>query len=135
MAIKTIVDTHSLIWYLESNPKLGNAAKAIFDDKTSSLVLPMIALAEAVFIVEKGKTSITDVATLLNRIQNDPRIEIVPFDFDILQTSLRLTTIPEMHDRYIVATGLYLQSVGETVQILTKDNEIIVSKLLPIVWH
>ncbi len=37
--------------------------------------------------------------------------------------------------RYIVATGLYLQSLGETAAILTKDNEIIVSKLIRVVWN
>lgn len=135
MAIKNIVDTHALIWYLEGNPRLGKAAKVVFDDITSSLVLPIIALAEAAFTVEKGKTTILDVKTLLNRIQSDPRFEILPLDFDIFHMSLTLTAIPEMHDRYIVATGLYLQSLGETVEILTKDNEIIVSKLIRVVWN
>jgi len=39
-----------------------------------------------------------------------------------------------MHDRLIVATGIYLQNSGETVEIITKDNEIILAALLPIVW-
>lgn len=62
-------------------------------------------------------------------------MEIYPLDFDILRESIGLTAIPEMHDRLIVATGLYLQNLGATVRNLTKDNEIIVSKLLPVVWR
>lgn len=133
--IRYIVDTHALIWYLTGDARLGKAAKAVFDDPNSILIIPLIALAEAVFIVEKGKVKIPDVATLLNRVNGDLRFQVMAFDFDILQTSLTLAAIPEMHDRYIVATGLYLQSVGETVEMLTKDNEIIVSKLLPVVWN
>lgn len=50
MASKYIVDTHALVWYLESSPRLGLAAKDILDDPASKLVFPMIALAEAVDI-------------------------------------------------------------------------------------
>lgn len=132
--IRYIIDTHALIWYLTSDARLGKSAHNVLRDPASLLILPMIALAEAMFIVEKGKTKITSVADLINDVTNDPRITIEPLTFDILQTSLTLTAIPEMHDRYIVATGLYLQALGETVRILTKDNEIVVSKLIPVVW-
>ena len=134
MATKFIVDTHALIWHLEGNRALGKKAKAIIDEPRSELVLPIIALAEAVFIVEKGRTSITSVGDLLNDVFNDPRIEVYPLTFEILHESLSLTAIPEMHDRLIVATGIYLQNLGETIEILTKDNEIILASLLPVVW-
>ena len=134
MATKSIVDTHSLVWHLEGKPTLGKKAKAVIDSPQSELVLPIIALAEAVFIVEKGRTSIPSVADLLNDVFNDPRIEVYPLTFEILQVSLSLTAIPEMHDRLIVATGIYLQNLGVTVEIITKDNEIILAALLPVVW-
>lgn len=54
MAHKYIVDTHALIWYLEGNTKLSKKARAILDDTQSQLVLPLIALAEAAFVVERG---------------------------------------------------------------------------------
>ena len=134
MATKFIVDTHALIWHLEGKPTLGKKAKAAIDSPHSELVLPIIALAEAVFIVEKGRTSIPSVADLLNDVFNDPRIEIYPLTFEILQASLTLTAIPEMHDRLIVAAGIYLQSLGESVEIITKNNEIVLAALLPVVW-
>ena len=52
MAHRFVLDTHSLVWYLEGNLRLGTAAKAVIDDPASQLVLPLIALAEAAFIVE-----------------------------------------------------------------------------------
>jgi len=84
MATKSIVDTHSLVWHLEGKPTLGKKAKAVIDSPQSELVLPIIALAEAVFIVEKGRTSIPSVADLLNDVFNDPRIEVYPLTFEIL---------------------------------------------------
>ncbi|HEC34066.1 MAG TPA: twitching motility protein PilT, partial [Chloroflexi bacterium] len=52
MAHRHVLDTHALIWYLEGNPRLGQDAKRVMDDPRSELVLPVIALAEAAFIVE-----------------------------------------------------------------------------------
>ena len=134
MATKFILDTHALIWHLEGNRLLGSAAKNIIDDPASELVLPVIAVAEAAFVVEKGRTSIPRVSDLVNDIQADARIEIIPLTEEILSASLTLTAIPEIHDRLIVATGVYLQSQGESVEILTKDNEIILSSLLKVCW-
>jgi hypothetical protein len=70
----------------------------------------------------------------LNDVKNDKRIEIYPLTAGILDESVSLTAIPEIHDRMIVATGIYLQNLGESVEILTKDNEITLSALLPICW-
>ena len=58
MAHKYVLDTHALVWYLEANPRLGREAKRVVDDPLSDLVLPLIALAEAAYIVEKGRTAI-----------------------------------------------------------------------------
>jgi PIN domain nuclease of toxin-antitoxin system len=134
MASKYIVDTHALIWYLESNPRLGGAAKAILDDLASELVFPLIALAEAVDIVDKGRTKIASVPILLNRVLNDPRFDFQPFDLATLKTSLHARAVPEMHDRLIVAAGLLLQQQGESVAILTRDVSITNAALLPVIW-
>ncbi|MEP7336180.1 MAG: PIN domain-containing protein [Acidobacteriota bacterium] len=134
MASKYIVDTHALIWYLEPSPRLGLAAKAVLDNPASELVFPMIALAEAVDIVDKGRTKVASVPILLNRVLNDPRIELLPFDLDTLQISLQAPTVPEMHDRLIVAAGLLLQQQGESVAILTRDVSITKAALLPVIW-
>jgi PIN domain nuclease of toxin-antitoxin system len=131
---KFIVDTHAIIWFLEGNPKLGPKAKIVLDDSESHLVLPIIALAEAVDIVEKGRTRIPSIETLLTDIFDDSRIEIFPFRLEVLSESRSATSVPEMHDRLIVATGLLLKSMGDNISILTKDASIVASGLLPIVW-
>lgn len=133
MASKYIVDTHALIRYLESNPG-WRRHKAILDDLASELVFPLIALAEAVDIVDKGRTKIASAPILLNRVLNDPRFDFQPFDLATLQTSLHARAVPEMHDRLIVAAGLLLQQQGESVAILTRDVSITDAALLPVIW-
>ena len=134
MADICVLDTHALIWYLEGNPKLGDRAKAVMDDSGSVMVLPMIALAEALFIVERGKTSIPDVQTLLNRVDSDPRITIYPLNREVLDKTLDLQVIPEMHDRQIVATTLILASKGKSAELLTKDTVLVSSKSVTTIW-
>ncbi|MDQ3754604.1 MAG: PIN domain-containing protein [Acidobacteriota bacterium] len=134
MSTRHVVDAHALIWYLESNAKLGGAAKTILDDLASNLVLPVIALAEAAHIVNKGRTRIPSVSDLLTDVIGDPRFEVYPLTFEVLQESLNALAVPEMHDRLIVAIGLHLQNQGGQVSILTKDADIIASTLLPVIW-
>ena len=134
MATKYIVDTHALIWHLEGNSLLGTSAKAVTTNPNSELILPAIALAEAMFIVEKGRCSLTSVDDLLDDVRADSRINTFPLTSGILEESASLTAIPEIHDRLIVATGVYLQNLGETVEILTKDNEIILAGVLNVTW-
>jgi hypothetical protein len=43
-------------------------------------------------------------------------------------------TIPEMHDRRIVATALHLLAAGYTVSVLSKDPAMIDSGLVEIIW-
>jgi PIN domain nuclease of toxin-antitoxin system len=134
MATIYVVDTHALLWHMQGDSKLGRAAKAILDDPKSELYLPSIALAEACWIVEIGRTTIPSVNDLLTVVDADPRIKIVPLDRDVINETLPLNAISEMHDRQIVATSLFLQRRGHTVVLLTKDANIIASKLINIVW-
>ena len=134
MAHKYVLDTHALVWYLEGNPRLGQNAKAVLNDPRNDLVLPIIALAEAAFIIERGRTSIPDVSILLQAVLADSRLEIYPLNWEVFQQTLIATAVPEMHDRQIVATALYLCTLGHSVNILTKDNTIVAAGLAPITW-
>src|SRR5208337_2683805 len=127
MAYKYVLDTHALVWHLEGNPRLGPQAKKVIDDPQSSLVLPIIALAEAAYIVEHGRTAIPTVTDLLRSVFADLRISIHPLNWEVFQESLHASVLPEMHDRLIVGSAVYLQSLGDTVALLTKDSNIVAS--------
>jgi PIN domain nuclease of toxin-antitoxin system len=134
MTVKYVVDTHALIWFLEGNSRLGKSARAILSNIDSRLVLPAIALAEAAWIVERGRTTIPSVEALLNAIAGDLRISVYPLDQAVVECSTVLFAVNKMHDRQIVATALVLQSQSEEVVLLTCDQNITASKLVPIVW-
>lgn len=132
--MKYVVDTHALIWFLEGNSRLGANARTILSAADSQLLLPAIALAEAVWIVERGKTAIPFVSALLNAVSSDSRVVVYTLDRAVINQSVGLAAIHEMHDRQIASTALVLQSQGETVNVLTCDQNITASGLVPIVW-
>jgi len=134
MAHKYVLDTHAVVWHLEGNPRLGPNAKKVIDDPLSSLVLPIIALAEAAYIVEHGRTAIPKVSELLRSVLADPRISIFPVTWEVFEESLNAVVLPEMHDRLIVGSALYLQSLGDTISLLTKDASIVESRLVTTLW-
>lgn len=132
--MKYVIDTHALIWFLEGNSRLGANANAILSNPDSQLVIPATTLAEAVWIVERGRTSIPSAKNLLSAVEADPRVVIYPLDKDIIEATMGLSAINEMHDRQIAATVLVLTSKGEDVQLLTCDLNITASGLVPIIW-
>jgi PIN domain nuclease of toxin-antitoxin system len=133
MSDRCVVDTHALVWFLEGNPRLGPGAKAALGDPGSELFIPLIALAEACWMVEHGRSSITDVSAFLAAVDADPRTVVIPLNRAVLERSLPLTGINEMHGRQIVATALELAADGPIV-LLTRDDDIRDSALIPVVW-
>jgi PIN domain nuclease of toxin-antitoxin system len=136
MAHKYILDTHALVWFVEGNKRLSESAKEIITAADSQMVLPLIALAEAAVIIERGRTTIPDVSKFLNHVYVDTRIEIFPLTLDVFERSLTPEglRIPELHDRFIVSTGLHLQDLGDTVEIITKDQAITNAGVLSTIW-
>jgi PIN domain nuclease of toxin-antitoxin system len=136
MANKYVLDTHALVWYLEGNQRLGQQAKTMIGAADSELVLPLIALAEAAFLIEKGRIGIPSVSDLLTDVNDDERIEVYPLTLKVFERSLTAEglRVPELHDRFIVSTGLHLQDSGHTVTILTKDQTITDAGVLPVIW-
>jgi PIN domain nuclease of toxin-antitoxin system len=134
MAVYYVVDTHALIWYITGNSRLGVNAKRVLDDLTNVLILPAIAFAEACWIVERGKTPIRSVSALVAAIDAETRLTVVPLDRSILDRSLELTSILEMHDRQIVATTLRFNNLGDIAHLLTRDENIAASGLVSVIW-
>ncbi len=82
--VKYVLDTHALIWFLEGNPKLGTKAKAVLSNVENQLILPIIALAEALFIVEKGRIRIPAVTNLWQAVHAAPHVTIYPLTTQII---------------------------------------------------
>src|SRR4051794_24043620 len=101
------------------------------DDPASQLYLPIIALAEACWIVEHHKSKVPSVSVLLSRVDADPRITVMSLDRATLEVANTLTAVGEMHDRLIVATTHLL---GPETALLTRDQNIRDSGSVPVVW-
>lgn len=130
-----IVDTHALLWYFEGSQRFGPNARQILNDPNARLWLPITALAEAFFILEKGRTGLTiSEAELASILSGDSRFRIVGMGKWVLMKSLDCKVIPEMHDRQIVATALLAEEAGFAVAILTRDGNITQSGFVPCVW-
>ena len=129
-----VLDAHTLVFHLENNSKMGIRAGLILDSPASSLVLPAIALAEAMWIVGKGRTTLNSPQIVLQEVDADFRVKVVPLTRDIVAKTLNMPKNLEMHDRQIIATALWLADQGTAVSLLTKDAAITASGLVPIVW-
>jgi hypothetical protein len=55
-------------------------------------------------------------------------------DQTVVEQTILLTTIDEMHDRQIVATAIILQNQGQSVMLLSCDRNIIAAQAIPILW-
>ena len=126
-----VTDTHSLLWAFTRPRKLGDQARRAFEEIAngeSSLLIPVIVLAELIFTIE-NKPIQADLDKILAAIQNSPNVEFVEFDYAAAMRLRELTVIPEMHDRMIVATALEYQAL-----LITLDETIIASGLVKVIW-
>ena len=136
MANSFVLDTHALLWYLEGNRRLGNRARRTIEAPESRLIVPIIVLAEASVIIEQRRTKIPSVSHLLDSLGKDSRFEVYDLSLDVFRRSLSTEAqrIPELHDRLIAATALYLRDLGQDVRLITRDQSLSEAKLLPVVW-
>ncbi len=127
-----IIDTHSLVWFLEKSPKLGKKARNALLDSDSLLIIPTIVLAEIKFLFAKNRFS-TTLSNVFSVIEKDPRCIIQPLDVDIVNL---LPATLEIHDAIITATALLFneKSGSEDVILITKDEEITRSKIVKTIW-
>jgi PIN domain nuclease of toxin-antitoxin system len=128
--MRYVTDTHALIWYLSGSPRLGSRARFAFDEAVtgeSELLIPAIVLAEVIMLAEKNKAgNANEIWTILSQTGS--------FKFSALspQTVLKiqaLTTLPDIHDRIIVAEAIENQAI-----LITNDGLITASGLVEVVW-
>lgn len=124
-----VVDTHALIWFLTGSLRLGDGARAAMLDTDSALVIPAIALAESLWIIDKRASSVTS-QDLLTAISADRRISVYPLTGEIVEMAHGMAAISEMHDRQIAATAL----AYESATLLTRDQDIIASGVVTTLW-
>ena len=120
-----VVDTHVSIWVLARSPRLSSAAhlairKAI--EAAYPVYVSSVTIVEIIYLVEKRRLlpqQLTDLLTTLHRPDSGFRVQ--PFDLAIAETIAKIPreTVPDMPDRMIAATALYLD-----LPLVTADRRI-----------
>jgi PIN domain nuclease of toxin-antitoxin system len=93
--IVAIADTHAVIWYLFSDPRLGKAASAFIDEVIANgnhIGVSAITIAEMVYLVEKARIPQNSVYDL-HAAASDPKavLKYVPLDENI---AIKMMEIP-----------------------------------------
>ena len=125
-----VADTHGLIWYLEDSPRLGPAARDLFDacDRGAvAIYVPTICLVEIVYLAEKGRIPADLKARLDAELYaGTSGLILVSLTPDIADAVVRVprSEVPDMPDRIVAATALHLG-----VPVISRDRAIRLSSV------
>jgi PIN domain nuclease of toxin-antitoxin system len=132
--IIAIADTHTTIWYLFSDPRLGKGASDFIDDAVARgqhIGVSAISIAEMVYLIEKGRIP-GNALNDLHRVTADQRavLQHVPLDerIAIEMTKIGRSDLPDLPDRIIAATALFYN-----VPMLSRDRQIR-SSIIQTIW-
>ena len=125
-----VTDTHALIWYLEDSPRLSITANRLFDRcelGEINIYIPTICLVEMIYLQEKGRIP-SQLKTQLDRELMFSNTGMIVFELttgvvEALATIPR-NSIPDLPDRIIAATALYLN-----LPLISRDSKIAASEV------
>jgi len=123
--IVAIADTHTALWYLFSDPRLGKAASAFIDDtiaRGDHIGVSAISIAEMVYLIEKGRIPANALEDVHAATANPKAVlRHVPFDETIAMKMAEVPRqeLPDLPDRVIAATALF-----HGVPVLSRDRRI-----------
>jgi PIN domain nuclease of toxin-antitoxin system len=130
-----VIDTSIVIWYFLNSPHLSQAANVALDDAVQnggSLYIPTISVVELTYLIEKNRIP-PDVLTLLNSELRLPNtiFETQPLTKEIsdMLGLIPRSTVPEMPDRIIATTALFLG-----LPLITSDSAIRQLTNLQSIW-
>ena len=109
-----VADTHALIWYITEPGKLTREASAAFEQAVASgdpIYISAISVVEFLYLVEKGRVPGIAFERLISSLNlPESAIYVTPLDLNIAQSIRQIPrdVVPDMPDRIIAATALYL---------------------------
>ena len=112
-----LLDTHTLLWYLELNPALSGKAKGIIESPDSDLFVSVVSFWEIAIKLSKGKLNVARSIEEMERQLLQQEMEILLVS---LQHVLPVQTLPFHHrdpfDRLLIA-----QAMTENLTLLSRD--------------
>jgi PIN domain nuclease of toxin-antitoxin system len=120
-----VLDTHAAVWYLLDAKSLSQAVFSLIDGATASgrpTYISAVTLVEVVYLVERRRIAADAFEKFVAELkQEEPAFTVVPLDTEVASVLRRIPrdVIPDMPDRIIAATALYLG-----LPLVTRDRRI-----------
>jgi PIN domain nuclease of toxin-antitoxin system len=130
LMLRAVADTHAVIWYIFRDSRLSVTARTTIEQiaaEGNQVAFSSITLAEIVYLSEKGRINSMTLDRLLIEVASDSALLVeIPFDRNIALTLRQVdrSQIPDLPDRIIAATGLYLN-----VPVISRDRRIQLSTM------
>lgn len=130
MMKSVILDTHTLVWFLQKDDRLSRKALALILRKEVTKIIPLLVVCEIHYLHARGRFAIS-AEDVTGKISETDDFEIVPHTEDQIP---HLIAELGIHDALIVATGLAQKERGRDVAILSRDDQIKKHAPLPVIW-
>jgi PIN domain nuclease of toxin-antitoxin system len=115
-----LLDTHSLIWFLNGDEKLSDKAKSVIEDSSNSKIVSIASIWEIAIKISLDKFRFPKGFKHFLDMVEDNGFEILPITFE---HALELSTLEFIHrdpfDRLLIA-----QCKSDNLVIVTKDDNI-----------
>lgn len=123
--MSAVLDTHAVLWYLQSSSKLSAHARAVIEDSIRAgreMLVSAVSVIEAIYLAERRRIELPLLENLQRSLQDRTSgLSVVPIDLHIAiaMDKIARNDVPEMPDRIIAATALYLR-----VPLITCDRQL-----------
>jgi PIN domain nuclease of toxin-antitoxin system len=125
-----LLDTHVVVRWVIEPRKLSRDQWRTLEAAAARreiMALSAVSLLEIAALEERGRIRV-DVREIFRVLQSEVTFQILPITFEIAEESAALTALRDPADRAIVATALV-----HGLRLLTSDQRIVDSKLVPVV--
>jgi PIN domain nuclease of toxin-antitoxin system len=120
-----VADTHAVLWMLTNSVKLSQAARTALEEAVMTgepIYVASISVVEVVYLVDKNRLPKLALERLIDALRNPTSgLAIVALNQDIAEamTQIPIKIVPDMPDRIIAATALYMK-----LPLVTRDHKI-----------
>jgi PIN domain nuclease of toxin-antitoxin system len=114
--MKLLLDTHTLIWFLNGDPQLSENAKTVIENPANNNIISIASIWEIAIKISLGKFKFEKGFTYFLKMIEDNGFYILPITFE---HALELSTLSFIHrdpfDRLLIA-----QCIADKLVIVTK---------------
>jgi PIN domain nuclease of toxin-antitoxin system len=129
-----VVDTHTLVWYVDGDPRLSPPARQALDAATEAdlpIIVSPISLLEVSYLADRGKVA-GGTGERLREVLDEPdsAFEVYPIDLAVILAAIAAPWQGgDPSDRILAGTATTLQ-----VPLVTRDEHLRQSEYVDTLW-